>query len=428
MASCGPGLILLVVVFLQGAAASLPGTGLSRNVGLRKCQYNSLLYKKNTVVENLPEACARLVCRMKRKKPQVILEPVEGCTCSRSAPRTPKVESEPEGGAVESDAFYDAGARAARKCWFNRRWNVNKTVANLEDHCVEIACVYDEVERRAVLQARFLPGCECGELTTALATELQTNPPTEPLTNLPTKLHTNPPTEPPTTPAACDYAQFSAEHSMLLRPNLECNAHRTGVSEAEKQEILEAHNTLRAKVARGEEIAGDAGPQPTGADIRELVWNDELAQVAQAWAEQCKGGHDGYAKRRICSRNYAVGQNVFRKWGQNPESVWAEAIQSWYKEVANMPNTYVDKFSGSPPSGKMIGHYTQLVWGATNEIGCGAVEFSSIKSSHTYSESKIYVCNYGRNGNSINSPVYTRGPTASQCSVGTSTRYPGLCL
>ncbi|XP_037783703.1 scoloptoxin SSD976-like [Penaeus monodon] len=355
---------------------------------------------------------------MKRKKAKLILEPVEGCTCSRSLSRIPKMES--EGRAVEFDAFYDTDAKAAGKCWFNRRWSVNSVVAILEDHCIEIACVYDEVAARAVLQARFLPGCECGERTTALATETYTNPPTENLNS--------PPTEPPSTPAACDYAQFSAEHSMLLRPNLECNAHRTGVSEAERQEILEVHNTLRAKVARGEEGEGDAGPQPSGADIRELVWNDELAQVAQAWAEQCKGGHDGYAKRRICSRSYAVGQNVFRKWSQNPDSVWTEAIHAWYKEVANMPNTFVDKFTGSPPSGKMIGHYTQLVWGATNEIGCGAVEFSSVKSSHTYSESKIYVCNYGRNGNSINSPVYTRGPTASQCSAGTSSRYPGLCL
>lgn len=313
---------------------------------------------------------------------------------------------------------------------------MNSTVAILEDHCVGVVCVYNASAARAVLEARFLPGCVCGELTTVpatdrptnLPTETPTNPPTDPPTNPPTDTLTNPPTEPPTTRAACDYAQFSAEHSMLLPPNPECNAHRNGVSEAEKLEILEAHNTLRAKVARGEESQGDSGPQPSGADIRELVWNDELAQVAQAWAEQCKGGHDGYAKRKICSRDYAVGQNVFRKWGHNPDSVWTEAIQSWYNEVANMPHTFVDQFTGSPPSGKIIGHYTQLVWGATNEIGCGAVDFSSIKSGTTYPESKVYVCNYGRNGNSINSPVYTRGPAASECSGGESTRYPGLCL
>ncbi|XP_042862141.1 venom allergen 5-like [Penaeus japonicus] len=121
----------------------------------------------------------------------------------------------------------------------------------------------------------------------------------------------------------CDYAKFSPTHSMLLPPNPECKAHRSGVTEEEKQEILSLHNTLRAKVARGEESQGDAGPQPKGADIRELVWNEELAQVAQAWASQCKGGHDGYANRKICSRNYAVGQNVFRKWGHNADFVSA---------------------------------------------------------------------------------------------------------
>lgn len=80
------------------------------------------------------------------------------------------------------------------------------------------------------------------------ATDRPTNLPTETPTNPPTDTLTNPPTEPPTTRAACDYAQFSAEHSMLLPPNPECNAHMNGVSEAEKLEILEAHNTLRAKV------------------------------------------------------------------------------------------------------------------------------------------------------------------------------------
>lgn len=34
-------------------------------------------------------------------------------------------------------------------------------------------------------------------------------------------------------------------------------------------------------MARGDETAGDPGPQPKGANIRELKWNDELADVAQ---------------------------------------------------------------------------------------------------------------------------------------------------
>lgn len=99
---------------------------------------------------------------MKRRKPKVVLEPVEGCTCSRSASRVPKVESEPEGGDVASDAFYDTGARAARSCWFNRRRRVNSTVAILEDHCVGVVCVYNASAARAELEARFLPGCVCG--------------------------------------------------------------------------------------------------------------------------------------------------------------------------------------------------------------------------------------------------------------------------
>ena len=43
----------------------------------------------------------------------------------------------------------------------------------------------------------------------------------------------------------------------------------------EKQEALDEHNRLRSLVAGG----GTA--QPPAADMRELVWDEELARVAQ---------------------------------------------------------------------------------------------------------------------------------------------------
>ena len=32
--------------------------------------------------------------------------------------------------------------------------------------------------------------------------------------------------------------------------------------------------------------------QPAAVNLRELVWDDELAEVAQRWADQCMPGHD----------------------------------------------------------------------------------------------------------------------------------------
>lgn len=221
---------------------------------------------------------------------------------------------------------------------------------------------------------------------------------------------------------ACDYAAFTADHSMLKSPA--CTNTKPPLTEAEKTEILSVHNTLRAKVARGDETAGNPGPQPKGANIRELKWNDELADVAQAWMGQCTFAHDCPACRKICSRDYAVGQNVYTYWisVENDERInWTQAIQAWYDEVDDMPNTFVESFSSVPPSGKAIGHYTQLVWGESYEIGCGAVHFTD------GGTRKIYACNYGAAGNILTRPLYVIGDPASQCPGAVSATYSDLC-
>ena len=52
---------------------------------------------------------------------------------------------------------------------------------------------------------------------------------------------------------------------------------------AMKDTILDKHNELRSLVANGEEERGVDGVQPKAANMREMVWNDELAVVAQRY-------------------------------------------------------------------------------------------------------------------------------------------------
>lgn len=61
----------------------------------------------------------------------------------------------------------------------------------------------------------------------------------------------------------------------------------TGITDNQKYEILEAHNRLRSSVAQGQ-VAG----QPSAQNMREMVWDDELAAKAQQWANQCTFQHD----------------------------------------------------------------------------------------------------------------------------------------
>jgi len=52
--------------------------------------------------------------------------------------------------------------------------------------------------------------------------------------------------------------------------------------------------------------------------------------------------------------------------------------------------------------GMTVGHYTQLVWGSTTKLGCGAAK---------YKQGEFYllhlVCNYGPSGNRIDDAVYS---------------------
>ena len=49
---------------------------------------------------------------------------------------------------------------------------------------------------------------------------------------------------------------------------------------------MNKHNELRAKVANGEEQRGLDGPQPKAANMRQMEWNDELAEIAQRYSVQ----------------------------------------------------------------------------------------------------------------------------------------------
>ena len=65
-----------------------------------------------------------------------------------------------------------------------------------------------------------------------------------------------------------------------------------GVSAADQQVIVDKHNELRRKVARGLETLGNPGPQPSASNMREMSWDADLASAAQILASRCVWGHD----------------------------------------------------------------------------------------------------------------------------------------
>jgi len=222
----------------------------------------------------------------------------------------------------------------------------------------------------------------------------------------------------------CD--AYPASHTMNIYPGPsdECTSKTIyrGLDQSGIDAIIDRHNELRQKVASGSESNGD---QPAASNMLKVTWNDELASVAQRWADQCTFGHDD--DRSKCDGTY-VGQNAFSSWNSQEFSeaqVMAglgDAVQAWYDEVVSpgFPNTDIDPFVFSYGAG----HYTQVVWAESAEVGCGVVYYDDGGWFAT-----LVVCNYAVGGNMQGGTMYTIGAGCSNCPAGTScdNQYPALC-
>lgn len=223
---------------------------------------------------------------------------------------------------------------------------------------------------------------------------------------------------PPNTNTLCKYSSTSWGAACLPAYPTKSN-----VTTAEIPIILKAHNDYRRRVAKGLETRGLPGPQPAASNMRELIWDDELAVMAQTHAQQCVYEHD--TCRNVA--RFQVGQNLFISGSSQDNlgtSNWNQAVTAWYNEVDNMAIEFVTSFPSNPP--KVIGHYTAVVWATTTHVGCGVAYYQSTAVWPTFPYNRYYVCNYGPSGNFIGMPVYSQGPAGSACPSGTVNN-DGLC-
>lgn len=129
--------------------------------------------------------------------------------------------------------------------------------------------------------------------------------------------------------------------------------------------------------------------------IPDLVWDPALAAVAQAWADQCIDNEnpigliDHNAGRSDDYPGY-VGENVY---GSSGGATGPDAVTLWVAEEANY-----DYGTNTCAAGKVCGHYTQVVWRASEKLGCGLNNCPGL----TYGSS--VVCNYSPGGNSGGKP------------------------
>lgn len=140
--------------------------------------------------------------------------------------------------------------------------------------------------------------------------------------------------------------------------------------------ITAAHNQVRAGVG--------VGP---------MTWNPALAATAQAWADMCVDmtaptGLIDHNPNRSTGHPYYVGENIYASGGTASPT---DAVTSWASESANY------NYAANTCSG-VCGHYTQVVWAASVDLGCGLSTCSGL----AYPSS--IVCDYGPGGNDGSRP------------------------
>ncbi|XP_045470562.1 cysteine-rich venom protein LEI1-like [Harmonia axyridis] len=143
-----------------------------------------------------------------------------------------------------------------------------------------------------------------------------------------------------------------------------------------RSKIVKMHNVFRSRV------------KPAASNMLKMTWNERLAEAAQKWTQNCQFlTHDGNDGRFI--PNYGpCGQNIFVATQKVP---WFFAINTWFLEKDNF--TY-----GGKNDLRRIGHYTQMVWAATHEVGCGISKCINLNNG-TWVKYYSYICNYCPIGN-----------------------------
>ena len=140
------------------------------------------------------------------------------------------------------------------------------------------------------------------------------------------------------------------------------------MSDLEVQQMVMYHNGYRAAVA-----------------VPDITWDVGLAFDAQQWADTlaANGGNLTHSEVR--------GENLFG--GSGKAFSPGDVVNSWGNEK--------DFYSGQAVDAQNVetfGHYTQMVWSTTTNVGCGVATAAN--------GTMVWVCRYSPAGNIIGEKPY----------------------
>jgi len=175
----------------------------------------------------------------------------------------------------------------------------------------------------------------------------------------------------------------------LIFPLLATLKINADLTQSEKNTLLSLHRMARNEL--------------NSPNMKTLYWDNDLAAAAQNYANKCmRMVHSGEGPENLAAR---TGGNV------------TDLFYQFYNEKAAFDASgYRAKFLSGTYEGKMVGHYSQIVWAENTKVGCGLTDC------RPQGYFKLYlVCRYAK-GNILNREVYALPSSTTTKKTTTTTK------
>ncbi|CAK5103997.1 unnamed protein product [Meloidogyne enterolobii] len=147
------------------------------------------------------------------------------------------------------------------------------------------------------------------------------------------------------------------------------NEFTNAIDQAGRDAVVYWHNYFRAELVAGRVKNKTGELLPKAKDMKKMEFSLELEKQAQAWADKCTYSHsDPYG-------NY--GENFYAYARMDNDSAAIEyVVKGWWSELeyrgalGPYPGQDCVAFD-APQNNRGIGHWTQLAWYNTYQVGCG---------------------------------------------------------
>ncbi len=162
-----------------------------------------------------------------------------------------------------------------------------------------------------------------------------------------------------------------------------------------------------------------------------MKWNPDLAELSQKWANhlqksrKCKMKHSANTSRENIAGFQYVGENLYWYWSSYKQLVSPktarDAVDAWYSEIKYYQYSPKGVICSKRAGGSVIGHFTQLMWEKSVNLGCAYAQCGD-------GTSVVVVCNYGPAGNFNiqRTPPFSESAAAKLNTHEVNKKYGGL--